>query len=483
VPLLVAGAIGLVWLALAAPLLVPTVRELRDTAASRPPVLGAEYFSADVLSFVLPAPVQTWWGGAAGRAGFQPSAPPNERGVFLGYLPLLLAAAGLWRDRRRAAFWGVAALVFAVLALGPTLQVNGQPTVAAIQAGVGLPLPYRLLEQIPAANVARVPARFALLVTLCLAVLAGCALAPLVERVRGSARPWVRTTLAVALAAALLAEQLAVPYQLTPVTVPAFYQQLAQDAGDGAVLELPLVVDRPPSLLYQTVHGHPIIGGYLSRPLAYPLLDLPPFRELAGRQAPPDIVPPDAPDLAGAALALANVRWIVILRDLPRANLPNPAAFVARYAEPAPVYEDAHLAVYRSRTLTGDPAPALAVRPAEGWYEPEPLAGSAGRMRWFRQAAALNVWNFTTTPQTTALRFDAWSFHGARRLAVSLDGHNLGQWQVDGVQRFDLPLTLPPGLHRIELRSLDPPTRPVDAGVGGDPRPLAIGVANVAAGP
>ena len=68
----------------------------------------------------------------------------------------------------------------------------------------------------------------------------------------------------------------------------------------------------------------------------------------------------------------------------------------------------------------------------------------------------------------------------ARRLEVWYDGQRLGQWTLTDLQQFDLPLALTPGQHRIELRSLDPPARPVDAGVGPDPRALAFGVTKVA---
>jgi hypothetical protein len=471
-PLLVAGAIGMMWLVQAAPRLVPTARELRDTAATRPQVEGPALFSADLLSFFVPIPLQAWWGQAAERLGGRAVAPVVERAVYLGYVPLALAAFGLWWRRRRVAFWGVAALVFLVLALGPTLQIAGQVHFGA--GGWVVPLPYRLLERAPGVNAFRAPARFALLVTLCLAVLAGIGIAEAVRRLSALRRPRVRVMAGVALAALLLAEQWSVPYPLVAVNAPPFYRQLAASGEPGAVLELPFSITRATSLFGQTVHQHPIVGGYLSRPLAYPILDLPPFSDaLSGH---PDFVPqPD--DGAGAwVLRYAGVRWIVVLVSDPKLNRAETADFLRRYAEPDPIYTDAQMAVYRPK-----PAGALQflLRPATGWYQPEMLADKQTRMRWLPWSATLDAWSLSDGPQTGTLRFDAWSFATPRHLAVSVDGHPAGQWLVANPQTFTVSLMLTPGQHHIEFRTLDPPQRPSRSGAGDDTRLLSIGVANV----
>ena len=75
-PLAVAGVIGGAWAITVAPLLLATARELRDTAAGRPAVLGAENFSADLLSFFVPSPLQAWWGAWAERDRRAGRRPP-----------------------------------------------------------------------------------------------------------------------------------------------------------------------------------------------------------------------------------------------------------------------------------------------------------------------------------------------------------------------------------------------------------------------
>ena len=51
----------------------------------------------------------------------------------------------------------------------------------------------------------------------------------------------------------------------SPPDTPAFYEQLAQEEGEFAVLNLPMNFDRPGYLLYQTVHEKPLTVGYITR--------------------------------------------------------------------------------------------------------------------------------------------------------------------------------------------------------------------------
>lgn len=461
VPALTAGITGLLGIIPLLPLLIPTVRQLRDTAETRPEVPGPETFSADLISFVVPSPLQAWWGTAAERIGDRAIAEPVERAIFLGFAPLALALIGLWFGRRRAAFWAVAAAAFALLALGPVLQVAGNSFAA-------IPLPYRLLGQVPLANVFRVPARFGLLVTLCLAVLAGLAVVGLPRRFPAIASGRARLIAPSLLTLLLLAEHFPAPYPLVAVNEPSFYRQLATSSEQGAILELPFALTRSSSLYNQTIHGRPIIGGYLSRPLAYPILALPPF----GGPTPDDIVAMPTDGVAEWVLHRAGVRWVVVLRELAdRAT----GEFVARYVDPTPLYQDEQMTVYRPK------APGAArfyLQPTTGWHAPEDLADGR-RMRWLPDAATLDTWSLSDAQQTGTLRFEAWSFNQPRRLQLSVDGQPVAEWLVAEPKPYEVPLTLAPGRHTITLRTLDPPERPAQTVGGEDTRLIAIGVTGI----
>ena len=465
-PLAVAAAVGGAWAVVAAPLLLATARELRATAGDRPAVLGAEGFSADLVSFFVPSPLQTWWGAWAERVGGLAVAPAVERGVFLGLLPLLLAVCGLWLARRRAAFWALFAALCFLLALGPVLQIAGHSFGA-------IPLPYRLLQLLPGVNVSRVPARFALLVTLALAILSGLGLVGLRTRFPRLDRGAWRFVVTPLLVAALLAEHFAAPYPLTAVEEPAFYRQLAASTEPGAILELPFSMTRSGSLFGQTIHGRPIIGGYLSRPLAYPRLVLPPVAEPASTRT--DFVPPADATTGAWSLHLAGVRWIVVLLDDPKLNRAEIDAFLRDYAAPTPLYTDARMAVYRP--LAGG-TPGFSLRPDAGWYQPESLADRR-RMRWLPRSATVDAWSMADGPQGGTLRFEAWSFNQPRRLTLSVDGRAVGAWLVAEPKVYTVPVRLTPGEHRIEFRTLDEPERPSRTVGGNDDRLISIGVTDL----
>jgi hypothetical protein len=101
-PLIVAASIGTLWLILAAPLLLPTIAQARSGDTIAPTEGQVQQYGADLLDFIRPTQFATFWrplGRIPGEGALQPS---SAGGVFLGFLPLLLAAIALWRAPRRA---------------------------------------------------------------------------------------------------------------------------------------------------------------------------------------------------------------------------------------------------------------------------------------------------------------------------------------------------------------------------------------------
>jgi hypothetical protein len=206
-------------------------------------------FSARWSSFVSPPEQLLLW----------PTRPERtpEGDLFPGLtiaIVLVLAAAGaMWRRagvpvrlRGLLAFYLVTALAMAALACGP----------AEPGAGAAAWLrPYEWLMQLPGYGALRVPARFAMLMVLCLAVAAGIGLATLLP-----ASPRRRAAVAVVVAAGLLADGWIGPLESTrpPGRLAAPEQPVA------AVLELP-PHDMTVSLgaMWRGMsHGLPVINGY-----------------------------------------------------------------------------------------------------------------------------------------------------------------------------------------------------------------------------
>lgn len=164
-----------------------------------------------------PQPCST---GAAGSGGDGQSVPatgcaPADSASYRHSLGKIASLTAVVR------FWCLSAVVWWLLTLGPTLRVNGTDT--------GVPLPFRLLEQVPFFRGNRYPSRFSVLLTLSLAVLVGLGVAALMEssrrqgnRRRQGALRWA--ALLLVLVAAF--EHLSVPLALSDMRVPPVYQVL-----------------------------------------------------------------------------------------------------------------------------------------------------------------------------------------------------------------------------------------------------------------
>jgi len=183
----------------------------------------------------------------------------------VGTIPLvsLLVIAWAWRRGWRPSRpWVFLTAFFALLSLGPFIHVAGVNTY--------VPGPWALLRYVPIIGLARSPHRFAVVLILGVSILFAVALRYLRERTPARQRIWLA-----GIAVALLAELLPAPRPLFAATVPSIYQRIAADPRpDVRVLELPFGIrDGTRSVgdftartqFYQTAHGKPIIGGYLSR--------------------------------------------------------------------------------------------------------------------------------------------------------------------------------------------------------------------------
>lgn len=172
-----------------------------------------------------------------------------------------------------AFFPGLTVTALAVLALADRRVHRGRVRMlvaiaalgVALSFGPALPLYGWLHEHLAPLRAIRVASRWAVLMLIATAVLAGLGAAAL--RARLAARPALATTVALILPALVTAEALRAPLAFTPTpSVPPIYARLA-GVPATAVLEFPIFPAahfnlNAPYLLAQIVHGHPIVAGY-----------------------------------------------------------------------------------------------------------------------------------------------------------------------------------------------------------------------------
>ncbi|HME43051.1 MAG TPA: hypothetical protein VKF36_08205 [Syntrophorhabdales bacterium] len=143
-----------------------------------------------------------------------------------------------------------------VLSLGPSIQVGGR----VIFKG-----PYLLLyKYFPGFDGLRVPARMAIIVALCVSVLAAYGIAGL----RGPLR---RTLLPIFAALVILIEFASMPMRLTPVPlrsdIPEVYRWLNSQEGKKAIIEMPMAeifsLDKEAKRIYFSIyHWKSLVNGY-----------------------------------------------------------------------------------------------------------------------------------------------------------------------------------------------------------------------------
>ncbi|HET6793995.1 MAG TPA: hypothetical protein VFH45_06115 [Acidimicrobiales bacterium] len=293
---------------------------------------GADTFSADLLSWVVPPDFHPWWGTAV--AGLNQHTG-GGRLAYPGLVTLVLGLVGLAVARGRVRrTWGVLAGVFFVLSLGPFLVVDGQAGGGLTYLGdhFALPLPYFVLRLVPGLGELRVPSRFADVAALGLAVLGAVALARLSTRLEAVRRPGLARAVPAAAAALVVMDLLTRFWPLQPVAVPAAYRAIAAAPGDAAVLEVPLqwrdgvtrVGDNAANrddtifLYYATSHGHPLVSGMVAR---YPagrlarLTSIPVYRQLLALESEPGFA--DRATFTAADLARLGIGFVVLHRDRP----------------------------------------------------------------------------------------------------------------------------------------------------------------------
>jgi hypothetical protein len=154
---------GVVSLAATLPFALPYLERTRGTRRALSEVI---WFSADLKAWVTASPLMNVWGHLQTLAKAEGFLFP---GLTVVALALLGIVSGL-RRARAAVLFGVVALVASFwLSLGPQIQSGTQP--------VGFPSLYLPLWQyVPGFSAARVPARFATMTVLSLALLAGVGL-------------------------------------------------------------------------------------------------------------------------------------------------------------------------------------------------------------------------------------------------------------------------------------------------------------------
>ncbi len=317
---------------------------------------------------------------------------------------------------------GVAALL---LALGPQLQIGRRLT--------GVPMPFAFIEWLPGVSqaVAAIakPERTVVLARLCMGALAGVGAARLMAGMSRRGRGHALLVFA-ALLAFLLVELPIHPRYIQPIEIPEGFRVLAEQNG-GALMELPFATQQSETggerMLYQTIHGHPIMGGYLARNYRSPIVDScgPFWSFISARYLPiegRDIVSPTISSRPLDILSFYNIGYIALYNnysgpDSAPIDPQEKAAFediLAHVSHAPPLYTGSYVGIYKVDSVGPQSLrPALLV--SDGWYNAEDSGGVP--FRWLKEPQG-RLCVFSPQPVTASLVLDATAFAKEQPMSV-----------------------------------------------------------------
>jgi hypothetical protein len=453
------------------PLVVPMGLEALHEPYLQRPEAEAIAYSADVLDYLIPSPLNPWvghWVSALtahmiGRSGI-------ERTVYLGITVVALAAFGTLRRRPASLFWLLTASTFFVLSLGPLLHVDGTPLPIRI-AGLGVPLPFQLLWHVPVMQLTHVPARFGLMVALAIDVLVAFGVEALIGILRRSAPAHYMLGSVGAIVALIGAEFLVVPIPFQRFSIPAFYQRLAASPDHRAIVEVP-ITPTGTYQLYQTFHHRPMVGGYLPRTPPDPFADGSPGLWELAYFTTQDIIDQDPVLTARSFLRRSGIGHVILHKDLlTPSQLAMARAYLSEVLGPGAVIEDdPSLLVFEvDASALRD---GLYLSLGSNWFALE--ATPDGPRRWMSNDGVITI--HSPRSERVRLEFTAQSLETARNIEVRVGGQVIAS-SVVGVASTTVTtdtFQVSPGDTTVEFHSLEPPRAPVDLRISADTRPLSL---------
>jgi hypothetical protein len=337
---------GFLCAAALAPFYAPLVVELSRPTTEQDLTTGdtGEGGGTDAIAYFLPSRYHYLLRKGTLKKAYKRVVHMGGAVAAIGYTALGLGVWAVVKRWQKTWFWGLSALVFALLALGWTAQINGHPL-------TGLPTPYRLIAPTLLGKTVRHPSRFNLILALPVAVLVAIGLAEVLNRFRRR-HLWAGGVTTVA--AVLVLFEYISPFYTTEPLHSAFFDQLREEEGVFAVADFPIGFHAHDKwyMYAQTIHGRPMVGGHVSRvpAHAHDFMDGVPLLG-AARTSPPEQGELDDVTRQLQPLAEESVRYVLIHRDRTSADE------VARWREWfafRPCYEDAYVLVFRTAPRYGE---------------------------------------------------------------------------------------------------------------------------------
>ncbi|MDE1846124.1 MAG: hypothetical protein KGH53_02495 [Candidatus Micrarchaeota archaeon] len=449
------GAMIVLTLIIGSPFLSPisaafTNGQLSQAAGALNDVNHNMLWSMPVLSFLAPSMYNNFFSWLSTSYASIYSVDPTERVSYLGYVALLLALFGVYHDAKKHKFantlvWIVAALIFGWLSLGPYVQFGN------LQSS-GIPGIYLIYSLIPFFNIIREPARFDLVLTLALAILAAYGFKQIIDgrKEKNTHTHKNEQYLAIILSLLILVEYAGIPITSSYIrnffmttTIPLAYTQIGQIPGNYSVLVLPAIQgsgDYRPELYigmamyYQTAFHHPMLTGYTSRineTELIPSVTLPIALSASYLQNGQGLVYPSPivqnnTNVTLFWIASHRTAFIAIIRQAFNISQQQVLGNYLVGVFGQPVYQDNTTIIFSTVNSTGNTAHTMVSYTAGAWYPGFTLCQSAltcnsifGSLWWGPNVRAIDI--YSPKARNVSMNFQGISYQGALPLSLYLN--------------------------------------------------------------
>lgn len=376
---------------------------------------GAVRYSADLLSVATPSFFHPLFGQLDYTRQVL-GVNIDEGAAYLGITVALLALVAAVKVPAARGWLLLGAAVY-VLSLGPLLKLYDRPLALSLGGyDTFVPLPTAVFERLPLLNLARTPGRFNFTLGLVAAALAAYGAAALLRRTKMPTRGIVLAGLA---ALVLFEYQTFWPLPTTTADVPAAITALRDRDDVRAVLDLPWdnLVAAKEGLYLQTQHEQALIAGQVTR----------------GTPVSPAKLTLLQNTLDPALLTDAGADVVIVHREHD-----TDGVLLARAQESLgdAAYIDDRFALFETPARELEEAAFITEFPAD-----------------FETENGQDLYVYTVSDRWAI--FEASLTAENRLVTASLDGGNMGHWQVDGTTIVHFPLFLSAGYHTVRL-ALDP---------------------------
>jgi hypothetical protein len=433
----------IIFAALTVPLFIPTLTSTSTGQLGFLVERGVVGYSNDVLSFFIPSydhPLIK--NSSLYDLAHRLLVFPLETNAYLGYVPLILATLGAWWQRDESKKWIALFFIAAILSLGPLLHLGGDLVRLNVDKEfIPVLMPYAFLANAPFFQWSRTPARMSETTLFALMILSSYGMNGLLHRVRGRRLAWGIFILASTL---IPFEYLVrVPMPTTPLQPSTALTELAKDKSFDAVLNYP-VPDNTINLLtllQQTQHQHPMIGGrvYRDQPGGGTIQNFlsravtPPFEK--------DIALSPTPEQRIIALNYFGVGRVIYQ---PEGDPKGIAKESLDKLLGSPLAEN----IYRVPTSNFALPTSHFFVFADNWYPPEPWGDSNGR--WFKEVATVFV--FSSEDRSGSFKFTAIPGQNLRQLLIKVNGQEVAHFGVGDWAAYQTPtIKLRKGLNEIQF--------------------------------